>query len=42
MNAAMYRAILDENLLRSALDLRPGRRFIFQQENRPKHMAKIT
>ena len=28
MNAAMYRDILDENLLQSALDLRLGRRFI--------------
>ena len=27
MNAAMYRDILDENLLQSALDLRLGRRF---------------
>ncbi|KAI3374652.1 hypothetical protein L3Q82_021222 [Scortum barcoo] len=33
MNAAMYRDILDENLLQSALDLRLGRRFIFQQDN---------
>uniref|UniRef100_A0AAQ4QMX9 Transposase Tc1-like domain-containing protein n=1 Tax=Gasterosteus aculeatus aculeatus TaxID=481459 RepID=A0AAQ4QMX9_GASAC len=42
MNAAMYRDILDENMLRSALDLRLGRRFIFQQDNDPKHTAKIT
>lgn len=41
MNAAMYRDILDENLLQSALDLRLGRRFIFQQDNDPKHTAKI-
>ncbi|KAG2462973.1 TC1A transposase, partial [Polypterus senegalus] len=42
MTAAMYRDILDENLLQSALDLRLGRRFIFQQDNDPKHTAKIT
>ncbi|KAI3361553.1 hypothetical protein L3Q82_013688, partial [Scortum barcoo] len=42
MNAAMYRDILDENLLQSALDLRLGRWFIFQQDNDPKHTAKIT
>ena len=35
MNAAMYRDILDENLLQS-------RRFIFQQDNNPKHTAKIS
>ncbi|KAK3535964.1 hypothetical protein QTP70_022862 [Hemibagrus guttatus] len=42
MNAAMYRDILDEHLLQSALDLRLGRQFIFQQDNNPKHTAKIT
>ncbi|KAK3539900.1 hypothetical protein QTP70_017709 [Hemibagrus guttatus] len=42
MNAAMYRDILYENLLQSALDLRLGRWFIFQQDNNPKHTAKIT
>uniref|UniRef100_A0AAQ4RBZ2 Tc1-like transposase DDE domain-containing protein n=1 Tax=Gasterosteus aculeatus aculeatus TaxID=481459 RepID=A0AAQ4RBZ2_GASAC len=42
MNAAMYRDILDENMLQSALDLRLGRWFIFQQDNDPKHTAKIT
>ena len=41
-NAAMYRDILDENLLQSALDLRLGRRFIFQQDNDPKLIAKIS
>ncbi len=33
---------LDENLLQSAQDLRLGRRFTFQQDNDPKHTAKIT
>ncbi len=42
MNAAKYRDILDENLLHSAQDLRLGRRFNSQQENDPKHTAKIT
>uniref|UniRef100_A0A8C4T2C2 Uncharacterized protein n=1 Tax=Erpetoichthys calabaricus TaxID=27687 RepID=A0A8C4T2C2_ERPCA len=42
MTAAMYRDILDENLLQRTLDLRLGRRFIFQQDNEPKHTAKIS
>ncbi|KAG2466997.1 TCB1 transposase, partial [Polypterus senegalus] len=42
MTAAMYRDILDKNLLQTALDLRLGRRFIFQQDNDPKHTAKIS
>uniref|UniRef100_A0A8C4THD9 Tc1-like transposase DDE domain-containing protein n=1 Tax=Erpetoichthys calabaricus TaxID=27687 RepID=A0A8C4THD9_ERPCA len=40
--ACMVEDILDENLLQSALDLRLGRRFIFQQDNDPKHTAKIS
>ena len=42
MNAAIYRDILEEKLLQSALDLRLGRRFIFQQDNDPKNTAKIS
>jgi hypothetical protein len=40
MNGAEYREILDENLLQRALDLKLGRRFIFQQDNGPKLTAK--
>ena len=40
MNGAKYRAILDENLLQSAQDLRLGRRFTFQRDNNTKHTAK--
>ncbi|KAG2458101.1 TCB1 transposase, partial [Polypterus senegalus] len=42
MTAAMYSDILDENLLQSAFNLRLGQWFIFQQENDPKHTAKIS
>ncbi|MCJ8749663.1 hypothetical protein PDJAM_G00178900 [Pangasius djambal] len=40
MDGAKYRAILDENLLESGKDLRLGRRFIFQQDNDPKHYSQ--
>ena len=42
MNRAKYREILDENLLQSALDLRLGLRFTFQQDNDTKHTAKTV
>uniref|UniRef100_A0A8C4T8V8 Transposase n=1 Tax=Erpetoichthys calabaricus TaxID=27687 RepID=A0A8C4T8V8_ERPCA len=42
MTTAMYRDILDENLFQSALDLRLGRQFVFQQDNDPKQTAKIS
>uniref|UniRef100_A0A803JWW4 Transposase Tc1-like domain-containing protein n=1 Tax=Xenopus tropicalis TaxID=8364 RepID=A0A803JWW4_XENTR len=42
MDGAKYRAILEENLLESAKDLRLGRRFTFQQDNDPKHKARAT
>ena len=41
MNAAMYRDILEENLLQSALDLRLGWQLIFQQDKDPKLTAKV-
>ena len=37
-----YREILEGNLFQSFRDLRPGRRFTFQQDNDPKHTAKAT
>uniref|UniRef100_A0A8C4SAY0 Tc1-like transposase DDE domain-containing protein n=1 Tax=Erpetoichthys calabaricus TaxID=27687 RepID=A0A8C4SAY0_ERPCA len=40
--ACMVEDILNENLLQSTLDLRLGRQFIFQQDNNPKHTAKIS
>ncbi|MCJ8737403.1 hypothetical protein PDJAM_G00023560 [Pangasius djambal] len=42
MDGAKYRAILDENLLESAKDLRLGRRFTFRQDNDPKPSARAT
>ena len=42
MNGGKYREILDENLLQSTQDLRPGRRFTFRQDKDPKHTAKTT
>jgi len=42
MEGANYRRILDENLLESAMNLKLGRRFTFQQDNDSKHKAKAT
>uniref|UniRef100_A0A3B1K3T6 AIG1-type G domain-containing protein n=1 Tax=Astyanax mexicanus TaxID=7994 RepID=A0A3B1K3T6_ASTMX len=42
MDGAKYRTILEENLLESVKDLRLRQRFIFQQDNDPKHKAKST
>ncbi len=41
MNAALYMEILEENLLQSVQQLRLCRGFVFQQDNDPKHTAKV-
>ena len=40
MNATIYQDILSQNLMESARQLSLGCRFVFQQDNDPKHMAK--
>ena len=42
MDGAKYRQILEENLFESAKTLKLGRKFTFQQDNDPKHIAKAT
>lgn len=42
MTGASYINILDRNLQQSARELGLGRRFIFQQDNDPKHVCKIS
>ena len=37
-----YRRILDENLLESAINLKLGRRFTFQQNTDLRHKDKVT
>ena len=39
VDGAKCRRILDENLLESAMNLKLGRRFTFQQENDPKQQS---
>ena len=41
MDGAKYREILEGNLFQSSRDLRLGQRFIFQQDNDPKHTAGL-
>ena len=38
----MYSNILNENLIKSVVQLKMGRHFVFQQDNDPKHRAKTT
>ena len=42
MDQIKYQAIIDRNVKLSARKLGLGRRFIFQQDNDPKHKAKST
>lgn len=42
MNGRMYREILEENLFKSVESLGHGRDFVFQDDNDPKHTAKLT
>ncbi len=41
MNAALYKEILEDNLLQSVWQLCLHRGFMFQQDNDPKHTAKV-
>ena len=42
LNRAMYREILDENLLQSAQEVILEQRFTFQQDIYPMHTAQTT
>ncbi len=42
LNAPKYRESLNENPVQSIQNLRLGRRFIFQQDNDPKHTARVA
>ena len=42
MDGTKYMRILDENLLESAMNLKLGQSFTFQQNNDPKNKAKAT
>lgn len=42
INGAMYMEILEKNLLPSTRTVRMRRGWVFQQDNDPKHTAKVT
>ncbi len=42
LNAPKYRDNLNENPVQSIQNLRLGRRFTFQQDNEPKHTARVA
>ena len=42
MDGLKSRRILDENLFESAMNLKLGRRFTFQQDNDPNHKDKAA
>ncbi len=42
LNAPKYRDSLNENPVQSIPNLRLGRRFTFQQDNGPKHTARVA
>ncbi len=42
LNAPKYRDSLNKNLVQSIQNLRLGRRFTFQQDNDPKHTARVA
>lgn len=42
MTGSMYVGVLSQNLKQSATNLRMGRRYIFQQDNDPKHTSKVA
>lgn len=42
INATKYRGIPEENLMQSVEELWHRRRFVFQQDDEPKHTAKAT
>ncbi len=42
LNAPKYRNSLNENPVQSTQSLRLGRRFNFQQDNEPKHTARVA